>query len=608
MAFGPFSTPYFEGGTTVSPDVPVVFPVAIAGHPYTIDLREYERSSLDVVRQQADSSAEPSEQTFNPFGLWRRSLETWHHGAGQINFDLRDESDRARFRSSKGVDVWTAGELSLLPDTDQKLASAATNLKMVVAGTRLYVIDGQTTKFTSDITPGTPSFTSVTGTPAETPTSITSDGFHVWIAYPSGVYTTNTGTSVATAFGTQDADIVTYANGRLIVAHDHQLFELDNAGLATAIFTHPLNTSFVFDALAASPNAIYAAGHSGTHGEVYAISIEETTTDLSSVVSCAALPEGEYVTCVYAYVGVIVLGTNKGVRLSAADGAATLNYGVLIPTPASVTCMDGVGQFVWFGWSNYDSVSTGLGRLDLSVFTDTLRPAYASDLMVTGQGAVPAVVTFGGLKVLSVAGLGVYAEDPTRVASGSIDSGVIRWGTTERKTVHSVDLRTEPLPAGSSVAVLASWDGGLFGGVSTLSTTSATAPPEPFFAQNNPAEQVEVRLTLGRATATTTGPTVMRSTLRAIVSPTRAEQIVVPVILTETVTVGPSESQEHRQDTASEFRWLKALEAAGAPVTYQEGEETWTVTVEKVQLKPRSWTEQRRWLNGTCFVTLRTIG
>ena len=109
------NAPYFEGVSSVDADVPGLFPVAIAGHPYKIELREYERSTLDVIRQQADQSNVPSERSFNPYALWRRSLETWHHGAGQDNIDLQDESDPARFRSSKGIDPWTRGQIGLLP-------------------------------------------------------------------------------------------------------------------------------------------------------------------------------------------------------------------------------------------------------------------------------------------------------------------------------------------------------------------------------------------------------------------------------------------------------------------------------------------------------------
>jgi hypothetical protein len=164
-----------------------------------------------------------------------------------------------------------------------------------------------------------------------------------------------------------------------------------------------------------------------------------------------------------------------------------------------------------------------------------------------------------------------------------------------------------PLPVGATVAVDVAFDGGDWTGVSVLSTTGTTAPLEPLYARDVPVEQAEVRLTLTRGTDTTTGASVLRATTKALVSPARAEQIVVPIILDEQVMVDADEGRQRRQDTAAEFRFLHGLANAGTIVTYQEGQETWSVTVEKVAHRPKSWTDKRNWLNGLCFVTLRTI-
>lgn len=604
MGFSPsLAEPFYTGLSASAIDVPAVFPAAIAGHRYMLDLRQYRRESIPVIRQQADSSDEPGEQSFNPFALFRRSTESWHKGAGQRFFDLR-ESERSRFRSSKGIDPWTPGQISLLHATDQKLSSAATNLKMCVAGSRLYVLDGQTAKYTTDITPGSPSWTSVTGTPAETPTSITTDGRRVWIAYPSAPYLTDTGVSTAATFGTQDVTLVAYTNGRLVAADDNVLYELDASGAPTTLFTHP-NTGFTWDVVASTPNALYAAGHSGTQGEVYRLDVDDVTTALAAPTAATALPDGEYVTALAAYVGVIVIGTNMGVRLATADTAGNLDYGPLIRTTSAVNCLEGEDRFVWFGWTAYDGTSSGLGRLDLSQFTGTLRPAYASDLMVTSQAAVRDVVTFNSRRVFTVSGSGVWGEETTPVASGTIDSGILRWGTTDSKYVHSVEVRTEPLPSGGSVTALVAFDDGTFEGLGAMSNLGATKPSAPFSARLTESERAEVRFTLA-ASATT--PTMLRWTAEALVAPKRSERITVPIMLSETVT--DLREGQHGQDTAAEFRFLKGLESAGAPVTYQEGDEAWQVTIEAVSFVPDpgvSWTNRNAWLNGTCLVTLQTI-
>lgn len=602
----PFNTPFFEAGTGSAAEVPAFFPAAIGGHSYLLDLDQYERQSLDVIRQQADQARQPSEQSFSPFSLWRRSIESWHHGAGQINFDLGDESDPARFRSSKGVDPWTAGVLTLLPATSEKLSTTAASLKIAVAGARIYVLDGNAVKFTTDITAATPTFTTVTGTPAATPTSITSDGYTVWIAYPTAIFSTNTDTAAATSFSANPADLVVFCNGRLLMARANVLNEVSKTGVLTILFTHFTGT-FVWDTITPAPNAIYATGHAGTRGDVYRLAVNEASSSLSSVFAAAALPDGEYVTAMLAYVGVVVLGTNRGVRLASSDNAGNLQYGVLIPTGLPVQALEGDDRFVWFGWSNVDTVSTGLGRLDLSVFTDTLRPAFASDLMVTGQGAVTDCVTFQGRRVFAVAGDGYFVQDTNRVPSGSVDSGLIRWGTTERKVVHSVDMRTLPLPAGGTVKIELAGDAGTFDSVSTVSAAGNTGPTSPYSTRNTATEQAEVRLTLTRATVATVSPTVLRATVKSLVSPPRTEQIVAPIVMFEQVEAGGGDGQFVRFNTAREFAYLKGLEQSGLPVAYQEGLESWTVIVERVAVRPTSWTRDRAWLNGLCIVTMRTV-
>lgn len=605
---GPYA--FFTGLSASAAQIGARWHVALAGHPYMIDLSGYRRETLDVIRQQADTSTQPGEQSFAPFSLWRRTLESWHHGAGQTNFDLAGVSNPNRYHTSKGIDPWTPGQLGLLNDTTEVLSSSENNLKLCIAGTRIYVLDGQSVKFTTSLS-GTPSWTTVSGTPSETPQSLTTDGTNIWIAYPSGPYVTTTSTSTASAFGTEDVDLMVHCQGRLVCAHDNDLFELDGSGsvVGTGIYSHGFS-GFKWDVIAPAPNGIYVAGHQGIRGEVYRIDINEATTALDNLYFCAALPDGEYITSMLHYVGVMVLGTNKGVRLASIDGSGNLNYGVLIPTGAAVNCLEGDDRFVWFGWTNYDSTSTGLGRLDLSVFTDTLRPAYASDLMVADQGTIVDCATFDGRRVFTLAGEGVYTESSDKVPSGTITSGWMRWGTTERKFVHTIDLRTGPLPAGAEVGVAVAYGDGTSEAVSVLSTTNATGPTRPFSTRNRGTEQAEVTLTVNQANNAAADVTVQRVTIRALVAPPRTEQIILPIILKDTVDVGRSGGQPQKQNPVAEYQFLRRLCREGRPVIYQEFDFPELVVVEKVGFRPETLSgveRPNRWMQGTAEVVLRTL-
>ena len=89
-------------------------PVELNGVSYLIDTEQYRRTTVPVARQQRDNSKEPGENTLDTTGAWVRSQTDWSYGAGQLYLD-KEDSDRRRFYSSHGVDVWTKGQISLLP-------------------------------------------------------------------------------------------------------------------------------------------------------------------------------------------------------------------------------------------------------------------------------------------------------------------------------------------------------------------------------------------------------------------------------------------------------------------------------------------------------------
>src|SRR5688572_14089476 len=102
--------------------VPGTHPVALAGRAYLLDMGsdQFRYETIPMLNPQLQQSAEQvSESSLNPEGLWRRSQESWHKGAGQTYLDKQD-SDAARFRDSLGINVWEKGEISLLNEVAQK--------------------------------------------------------------------------------------------------------------------------------------------------------------------------------------------------------------------------------------------------------------------------------------------------------------------------------------------------------------------------------------------------------------------------------------------------------------------------------------------------------
>ena len=98
------------------------YDVAIAGLPFFIsplDDSPYRRVTAQYRKQQIDQSREPGEQTLT--GWWLRSQSSFHNGQGIKFFEpAQDESLRFQYTSSKGLDVWTKGQATLLKSCDSQ--------------------------------------------------------------------------------------------------------------------------------------------------------------------------------------------------------------------------------------------------------------------------------------------------------------------------------------------------------------------------------------------------------------------------------------------------------------------------------------------------------
>jgi hypothetical protein len=560
------------------------------------------------VRDSVDQSTEPGESALNPQGLWRRSQSSWHYGAGQEYSDTAD-AEAYRFYTSKGVNVWNKGKLILLPDTTQKRSSANSNLYCATADSRLYMTDGQSVVYSSDLS----TFTTVTSTAASNLYSITSDGYNVFFSYANGdIDQTNAGTSAASAYITGiEAGQMAYVKGRLMVAGQgtdkRKIWNItttpgSSANNPSALFTHP-NSDFNWVGFAGGQNSIYCAGYSGNKSIIYKTAIKADGTALDIPTVAGELPLGERVAAIHGYLGYVVIGLSDGFRFCSADDNGNLLIGPKIVTGSSVDEFAGVGQYIYFSYKNFDSTSTGIGRMDISVFISTNQPAYASDLMVTAQGAIPDVHEFNNKPVFTIAGLGLYAEHATNlVSSGYLRSGIYRWGVPDAKFIPKLDLRCLPL-AGSVTLSVAS-DGGAFHDFTTLSTENVKE--ETFDGLEDKIFEAEIKVTLARSSGATTGPTLTRWMARAYAAPLRSQIFSVPLLMHHKLNV---HGREYWQDVDIELGYLRDLVDNPRVVTYQENTETFAVVVENVQMQIQqlSHAHKENDHEGTAIVVMRSV-
>ena len=97
----------------------VAYDVALGGLPFIYaisDARPYTRQTAPFRKDQFDNGAEPGEQSLTGWRL--RSQSSFHGGQGIKFYDpSAGETVAHRYTDSKGVNVWSKGQVTLLKDT-----------------------------------------------------------------------------------------------------------------------------------------------------------------------------------------------------------------------------------------------------------------------------------------------------------------------------------------------------------------------------------------------------------------------------------------------------------------------------------------------------------
>lgn len=609
----PLPFPLYTGDVDdTSDDVPSTYPIGLAGRPYQLDLatEAFANQGIDILKPQSDDSGQVDESSLNPEGLWRRSQDSWHKGAGQTYLDKPD-SDSARFRSSLGINPWEKGELSLLSDTFKTYnvtgGVVGENLKLITAGEFVYIAFDSTLGYMNDplndIAVGGFTTSNIQlAEPAQNILSVASDGNHVYAALGlNGIHRTARGTIVSEHYSSLEASLVGYTLGRLMAARQSAIYNVTASGAApTALYTHP-NPDFTWVGFAEGKGHIFAAGYSGDKSIIYKTAIKPDGTELEVPSGAGQLPDGEIVRSIYGYLGFILIGTDNGVRFSIPDSNGNLEIGALIETTSPVRCFEGQGSFVWFGWTNYSNAKTGLGRVDLRTIVGGTAPAYATDLMAATQGNVTSVITFNGRRIFSIAQVGTFVETTYKVASGTIDSGLISYGIPEDKIALYVDVRYREI-FGSDAVYLAKRDGVFV----LLGTNTALSTSTQFAANSMRSDFLEIRHVLSRDVGDTTkGPVLTRHTLKSQVTANMGSHWIVPILLAEKeLTLN---GDEVPRDVLAEFLFLAGLSTDKSTVTFQYLSTLFTVTVEQHEFKPSHLNYARTGYNGTIYMKLKVV-
>tara|TARA_B100000902_G_scaffold356151_1_gene369583 strand:- start:6054 stop:7952 length:1899 start_codon:yes stop_codon:yes gene_type:complete len=624
-----------------------LLPVELDGVSYLVDTTQYARTTVPALREQRDNSKEPGENTLDTTGAWVRSQTDWSLGAGQEHFDL-DDSDRRRFKSSSGVNPWTKGELSLLPITEEKLNQTGTNLKVHRIGTYLYMAYGSVLAWVSDATTasftisGSNSINFSTSTPSRSGdiTDFHSDGTYVYVAFGNSDKIARCAINSTTVdtwptSGTQKADIIEVSAGRLIgaTASDANIFELNANGqkFSGSLDYTPQLAQTQWQSITGGPSGIYAAANTDDTGTVYHIDVDSSDGTLLTPVISGQMPHGESINEILAYGEILVIATSAGFRTALIDtqsGAVTI--GPVIDEGGEAFSLEADNKFIWWG--------TGSGQLyraDLTKFTSTLVPAFASDLVSTGgTGNVNSVARVSGKTYFAATGDGVYGESGTgvKVATGTLTIGEVSWSTVVPKLLRSVQVRQDraqytfgPVDYRQSGAdyrhdtfsyrgnPVAAFLGGIqFGATNdnnvtdTLTLSQGVSSNFTFTAESSVSYKFVITMTRD-TDDTTIGPIIADWQTTCVATPKRVDEIIVPLVLREQVLTSRNSGAPTRYDSGTVFNSLRTRMESGVTVTYIEGTRSENVTIERLAMQPEQLSDDGSWWEGTLLVRLLTV-
>jgi hypothetical protein len=638
--------------TAIWQNTDMSYDVAIGGLPffYAIsDSRPYIRQTAPFRKDQFDNGAEPGEQSLT--GWWIRSQASFHSGSGIKFYDpaTTDENGHYRFADSKGVDVWTKGQVTLLKSCASTHTITGPIASNGVTQQHLRPIKWSTTKgvllldeYDIDKIAADGTVTHFVDYNAGTDTPVYAmcdDGTYAyWI--------TNTATKKTvykkplTGSSASSADVVTmfdaiglvanaameYVKDRIVLCADNKVYEFSTSASAmpTAVYTNS-NTGHVYTSIAASGPAIYVAGYNGIQSTIqkFTLSTAGVMPTLTSAITAAELPVGEIVHKIHYYLGYMMIGTNRGVRVAAvSDQDGSLNYGPLI-VETSQPCFDFASRDHYVWCATGVAGEPGVIRIDLSNELETLRFAYANDLYMDGvTGYKTTACAFIGNDDPTVADRLTFCTANTGTADGTIyiesastlrtsgylTTGNIRYGTLEPKNFKRL-LGRGDFSYGSMTLETVDKNGVEYDHISYDSTISPieVTTSSPATAQ----EYVAYKFIMYRdGTDTTQGPIFKGYQAKATIATPRQRVIQFPVYCFDLETDRYNSMVGYEGKAFEKILALEDIEESGDVLTWQDlttGEARQAV-IEQIAFQRATPPDKRfSGFGGVIQITIRTV-
>ena len=443
----------------------------------------YRRETAPYKKDQFDNSPEPGEQSLT--GWWLRSQTSWHNGSGLKFYEPGTDYQNVshRFADSRGIDVWTIGQASLLNDVYHSY-TGANGIVSTAAGVNSddYIITGDSRGYLKRITlngdstnsgnvnsytldSGHLSASSGTVNPFK---SVTSDGTRYFAVCDKAIHAGDIDnlTSDITMYrhSTTGIHVIKFTKGYLMFGEARTLTYLPilttDTGHDTSGSTIPItgkthqSVDFAWNVIEGGDKVIYAAGYSGRDSEIWAVPFDDTTLlpNAAAAIQVAQLPFGEIVNSMCFYLGYLTIGTNKGIRIAQTntnDGSIVMGP-LLVETKYDVTGFVANDKYIWASTSVKDGavVNACLIRIDLSTQFDDGTFAYAYDLQyLSDENSYGRNVHFADERLHIVLDEGSTAGEiqteklSLKRSSGWLETGKIRYGTIEPKFFRYINVQ-----------------------------------------------------------------------------------------------------------------------------------------------------------------------
>jgi hypothetical protein len=219
-----------------------------------------------------------------------------------------------------------------------------------------------------------------------------------------------------------------------------------------------------------------------------------------------------------------------------------------------------------------------------------------------------------------------------KVASGTLNIGECSWSTVAPKLLRSVtvrqdraqytfgevdyratgidyrhstyDYRGDPLSSFLGTLTFAATNDANV--TDTLTLTSGVPADFTFATQSSVSYEFVITLTRD-GSDTTKGPIVGDWLTFAIATPSRVDEIILPIVLHRQVLTSRNSGAPATFDSGSIFSTLRQRMESGVTLTYKEGTRSENVTIDRISMSPDRLSDDGEWWEGILTVRLLTV-